>query len=308
MIRLFSLSCGLCLVAVTGATLLAGDDARRNLEQAQFVSEGTFRGFALPGVAALQHEKALADWKKLYAKDKPAHLETDRFLLYGADAKNLPEAGALLDKTYDLAAKTLDMEGVKAWSGKLAVFMVGDRGEFTSLVRILQKRRAEEDEQGAFDVDDEINPHVVAGPSAGLSPEQQAAAQVGAALLVRKAGRNVPHWVQVGFGRATALRAGPTKDLAAEHRRVASAIKGKRTIKEVLGRSLADLEETALLQASLMEYLAYSGRTAKFMPFVKGFQPDEAGTEPKVEAVLESLMMPADKLNAVWKKWAETAK
>src|SRR5262249_18432227 len=157
----------------------------RHLEVAQFVAEGSVRGFGLPAVAAGQHARALADWKRLYAKEEPAHLETDRFLIYSTgDGKKLKDVGVLLDKTYDLAAKTLDREFAKPWTGKLSVFVVQERGELQSLIRILEKRRAEEDEQGAYDVD-EANPHVVAGPpifKSDLSADQHAAAQIGGAL------------------------------------------------------------------------------------------------------------------------------
>ncbi|MFO0968298.1 MAG: hypothetical protein U0793_22305 [Gemmataceae bacterium] len=310
MIRPVFLAACSCLIALSAATLRAGEDARRRLEVAQFVAEGAFRDFTIPGVAAVQHAKALADWKRLYAKEAPAHLETDRFLIYGTgDDKKLKDVGLMLDKTYDLAAKTLDMEFVKPWTGKLAVFVVQDRGEFQSLVRILEKRRAEEDEQGVYEIDDD-NPHVLAGPpvfKSDLSAEQHAGAQVGAALLMRKVGRAVPHWAQLAFGRASAVRAGPAKDLSAEHKRAAMVAK-TRGIKNILGKGSADPEEIAVIQASLMEYLAYSGRTAKFMPFIKGFQVSDTKMEATIEMALEAANLPADKLDGVWKAWVKTLK
>lgn len=302
------LICGVCLLCLTGTVLLAGDDGRRAREYAMFVAEGTFRGYSLPGVASQQHGRALENWKKLYDKEPPVHFESDRFLIYATlEEKKLKEIGGLLDKTYAATTKTLELEGEAPWTGKLTVFLAGERSEFTTLVRALEKRRAEEDEQGSFDIDSEF-PHVIAGPPVSkvdLAPEQEAGGQIAAALLVRKAGKAVPHWVQMGFGRASVLRAGPTTHLFAEHRRVAAALKGKRGLKDVLGRSALDPEETILLRASLMEYFAYSGRTAKFMPFLKGFQPSEEVPEPKIEHALNSANLVPEKLDAVWQTWVK---
>lgn len=312
MIRPCSIVVGLCLACFAGAALWAGEDARRHREHGQFVAEGTFRGYVLPGVAAAQHQRALDTWKKLYDKETPSHLETDRFLIYGTvDQKRFKEISALLDKTYALAAKTLEADGETPWSGKLAVYLLAERGEYNRLVRALEARRAEEDEQGSFNVDGDF-PYVLAGPplsKADLAPEQQAAEQVAAALLSRQPRVKAPHWVQVAFGRATVLKAGPAKDLTLEHRRVYLAVmKNKRSIKEVLGRSSLDADETTVMRASLLEYLAYSGRTAKFLPFIKGFVPGEDGTEGKIEGALDSANLVADKLDAVWQGWVKTFK
>src|SRR5688572_24359491 len=119
MIRPRSIIVGVGLVAIAASLLHAGEDARRHREFGQFVAEGTFRGYVLPAVAALQHQRAVANWKKLYEKDTPAHLQTDRFLLYGTvDPNRFKDIGVLLDKTYALAAKTLEADAETHWAGK----------------------------------------------------------------------------------------------------------------------------------------------------------------------------------------------
>src|SRR5687767_7119889 len=128
--RFALLLAGICLLTLA-CPLRAGDAARTARETGQFVSEGTFRGFALPGVAAAQHAKALAHWKRLYEKEAPTHVETGRFLLYGTmPEKRLAETGTLLDKTYAVAAKALELEATDHWTGKLAVFVVEERGAY----------------------------------------------------------------------------------------------------------------------------------------------------------------------------------
>ena len=61
----------------------------------------------------------------------------------------------------------------------------------------------------------------------------------------------------------------------------------KRTAKDVYGTGLLG-EEAVVLRASLIEYLAYSGRTAKFLPFLLGFRPTENVAEPNTDMALNA--------------------
>lgn len=305
------LACLTCATLTATAVAQPPADSRLYRETGQFVAEGVFRGFAIPGVAAQQHDKAVAVWKRMYEKDTPVSVETYHFLVYSTmPPARLTEIGQLLEKTYVLAMKALEMDQAGPWAGKLAVFVVEDRGEFTTLHRFLAKRRAPDEDQAVFDVEGEL-PHVLAGPPlAGsfVTAGQAAGAQVGAALLYRLTGNKAPHWAQLGFGRATVFQASPLKDRGAEYRRVAALARTKKGLKEALGAGSLDLEDAAAVQASLMHYLAYSGRTAKFLPFVKGFQATEDMPQGTLQQALDAANVSLDQLDKVWQAWAKTLK
>src|SRR5262245_8688831 len=74
------------IIELTGAVCpdcQAQDAARDAREVARFVVTGTARGVTVPALVAVQHQKALANWKKLFSADTPPSFESDRFLLFG---------------------------------------------------------------------------------------------------------------------------------------------------------------------------------------------------------------------------------
>lgn len=260
-------------------------------------------------VIAKQHAHAQATWKKVFSDSAPAYQDSPRFLLYGQLAgKKLSEAAPLLERARTLAVKTLQLEG-EAWPGKMAVFFVDDRMQYSSFVRTVQRRRAEPGESASFVIEG-TEPYVVSAASSSkvdLGPELSAAEQVAAALMAKK-NNKTPEWVTRAFGRATAVRVAAAKEQAAEHRRAnAFLTQKKRTLSEVLGGGLEE-DEAVVLRASLLEYLAYSGRTAKFLPLVKGFQTDEDMKDATFDAALKSVNLAADSLNTVWQNWVKTLK
>lgn len=264
-------------------------------------------------VVAKQHEKALANWKALFASETPPSQETAHFLLYGtAPGKQLKEIGAGLERQHALAVKALDMEKAEPWPGKLAVYFWPERANYISFVRTVEKRKAGEDETACFDVDGD-EPHVIAGPpllKLDLPLDGQAGENMAAALMSKKSKIAViPAWVMNAFGRATVYRTTGGASLTAEHRRAYNlVVQKKKTLKDVIaGAGLSD-EENLVLRASVLEYLAYSGRSTRFVPFIKGFEPNEAMAEPTVEAALESANIPLEKLDQAWQTWVKSFK
>jgi hypothetical protein len=260
-----------------------------------------------PRVVAEQKAAALKNWKRAFDKADPPQHETDHFLLLGTvEGRTLKQVGEALEKAHELARKALDLTKEEPWPGKLTVYFGTDRRTFAALVRNVEKRRPDPAEHGSVLVRSDT-PSVIAGPGKEayeLNAEGEAAAQIAAALLLAKAGAMVPAWLTEGFGRATALRAGPPEALAQEHRR-AQAIAGKRKARDAWGDGLGT-EEAPVLRASVMEYLAYSGRIPPrvFLPFVTGFRPREEGqAAPNTDAVLSALNISAARLNDTWQKW-----
>jgi hypothetical protein len=291
--------CTLLLLAASlllaAGALVAGDDAKQKK-------------------AAEQHKAALANWKRVFGKDDPPHHETTHLLLYGAvpgkPGKSLKEAGAFLESVYALAHKTLELGKDEPWPGKLTVYLLGDRKQFKAAVRGIERRLPEEEELGSHVIRSDL-PHVLAGPPREpFDPgvDGQAGEQLAMALLGAKGGQTVPEWVKVGFGRATVFRAGPANLLAGEHRRAYTwLVKNKRTLRDVYAGSLKP-EEEPVLRASLVEYLAYSGKSARFLPFLAGFKPQENRPEPTTEDAFKAANILPDKLNQAWQNWVRLTK
>jgi hypothetical protein len=262
-------------------------------------------------VVAAQQKFAVAAWKRAL-ETNPAQHETKHFLLLGTiDGRTLKQAGASLEKATALARKAFDLTKEEAWPGKLAVYFAADRKEFAALVRNIEKRRPDTDERGSAVVRSDT-PSVIVGPGKEvyqLSAEGEAAAQVAVALLQAKGGDKIPAWVLEGFGRATALRAGPVEGLAQEYRR-AQAVAGKYKARDAWSDSLS-AEAAPVLRASLIEYLVYSGRIRPrtYLPFLTGFRPPEEGQAvPTTEAVLEAANIAPARLDGAWQKWVRTVR
>ena len=58
----------------------------------------------------------------------------------------------------------------------------------------------------------------------------------------------------------------------------------------------------------MIEYLVYSGKTAKFLPMLKGFRPSEEMPEPTLDAALASVNLNVDLLEKNWQAWLKTVK
>lgn len=290
---------------------LAGDAAKNSRETARFIAAATARGMTVPAQVATQHEKALVNWKRLYTADTPKHFESPHFLLYGTlPGKDLKDVAPGLEKQYELALKTLEMESEETWPGKMAVYFFSERRPFNSFVRVVEKRKIEEDEAGSFDIEGE-EPHAIVGPSenkADVNVVGQAGVQVAGALLTKKTrGARVPSWIISSFGRATIFRAGSVKELSAEHRRAQALALKKKTLKSAFSSGVTG-EEATILQTSAIEYLVYSGKSSKFFPIMQGFKPTEQMEEPTLDAALMSANLSVDRLDQVWQAWVKTVK
>jgi hypothetical protein len=155
-------------------------------------------------------------------------------------------------------------------------------------------------------------PHVAAGPpadKAGLTAEQQAGEQLVAALVSKKAGGDVPHWVVAGFARATAWRASPAA-YATERNRVRTQARNRHA-RDVLGTGMKP-EEAAPWRASVMDYLAYGARGETFTGFLEGFKPEEEDPRRRTRKTawdaLKAVKLSPDKLNQGWQAWVAGGK
>src|SRR5688572_16785753 len=163
--------------------------------------------------------------------------ETEGLLVYAAvpetTARTLAET---LQKTYQLCRTTLKFAAdEKPWPGKLTVYVLTDAAQFTNFVRRIEQRRPDKGVTYTLSLRGDF-PYAVYSVGAGervsdADVTAEAAAVVGAAVLNRKAGAgaDVPEWLELGFGRAAAVRAdGNPARLASYKVRVRGAVLGTK--------------------------------------------------------------------------------
>jgi hypothetical protein len=260
---------------------------------------------------AAQKKAARENWA-LFEAGEAASQETEHLLIVAPKAmeRRLRELGVNLEKGYSLAAKAVQSKPNEVpWPGKLTVYLVAERDQFTTFVRRVEKRRLEEDETGSHLVEGEL-PHAIAGPARAkgdLSLGHEAVAQIGAALLQQKAGAKVPlpEWLAPGFGRATVWRAYPTdKNVIADRRLVKALIAGKKRTASDVWNGMLESEEAIVLRASLAEFMAFGPGAAKFPALLSGFKPAENQESRTIAQALESANLDPKAIEARWGTWA----
>ena len=253
-----------------------------------------------------QKELATAHWKRLLGDEPVAQHETAHFLLYGPvpfTPKQLKDLGTALEAGQTQARKALELDrNEELWSGKLAVYLFDDSRQLHSFMRAVAKKRPDPDDLGFFALRGN-EPFVAAGPGKDRydpTPQQQAGEQLAAAMLTRKAGKDVPDWVLSGFGRATVWRAAPAARATREQRALARRlVLAGRTAMEVWGGSLK-AAEAGVLQGSLVDYLAYGPGKRSFAPLLEGYKSVTAQKKTTADALRAAHLDP-DRLNLVWR-------
>jgi hypothetical protein len=261
-------------------------------------------------VLAQQRKAAKDNWALLEAGDA-AISESTHLILLGPKSleRRLKEIGGNLEKSYSLALKQLQLDPKEElWSGKLTVYLLANREQFTSFIRRIEKRRLEDDEIGSHVIEGET-PHAAASPprtKQDLSLEMQAAAQVASALLRKKAGAKtpLPVWLTTGFGRATAWRTWPTdKGVAADRKLAQALVAGKNRSAADVWENMLEPEEAGVLRASMGEFIAYGPGAGKLAALLNGFKPEENQESRTTEQALESAGLDARTVGERWKVW-----
>lgn len=265
-----------------------------------------------PKLVAAQKKAIEGYWKDVFEMDKAPLAETAHFLVVGGKPGTDPATlGTQLEQQYATACKVLQREQDPApWQGKLAVYLLPDSKKFPHMIRLLERRNADEDDIGTWDSQG-MFPHVVActGKLPGdMGLVNNAGAQMAAAVLNARAEVLLPGWLNQGFGRATVLHSGPPAALAAERRKAAALLaKNARSLDDVFGSNLGALEQP-ILRGSLVDYLAYSGQTSKFLPFIEGFRPDEKGNGGNLDTAFKNANTTREQLQNNWHKFAKAFK
>jgi hypothetical protein len=290
--------CLLALSLLAAAGLAAAKDARDDETAKQ--KAGFEANFKKAGLAKL------------------AAAETADLIVYAAvtDAKVKPLAETL-QKAYLEARKALKVEDKdKPWPGKLTVVVLTDSKQYANYVRLVEQRRPDKKETYAINLKGDL-PYVIDAAELGEKPTDaeltaDAAGLVAAAVLNRKFGTGgaagtLPEWIQVGFGKAMAARAGPPAkfaDYKAKLKAAAVGTKGKPS-----PARLADVwsgvksKDSDLVNASYIEFMMNGPYAAKFNDFVSGFKVSEENPMPSWMTVFTTLEWKSEEIEVQWKLW-----
>jgi hypothetical protein len=254
-------------------------------------------------------------WKEAFeGESKPPLVETAHFLMVGVakPGSDLTASGNLLEQQYTKACKLLELKPDPApWGGKLTVYLVPDVKKYGQFIRTVERRKVEEDEVACRQIEGDY-PYIAACTNkipGDLGVLNNVGAQLGMLVLEVRLKTTPPAWLNEGFGRATVLHyCGPATALTAERRKASVILtKSNRGLAEVFGNTLK-AEEQPYLRSSFIDYLAFSNRTAKFLPLIDSFRPDPKGNPGTLEMALKNVKTTVDELNGHWQTYAKSFK
>src|SRR5260221_13884817 len=126
---------------------------------------------------AKQKTAAEAAWKKLEFKDPAAPVETPNLIVYSRlSAEKTKALGASLDKIFAVALKALKYDAMdKPWPGKLAVFVLPERGEFVDYMRKVARQAPGEADVSYSNVSGAFASLAVGAPGIGLDEPDEPA-------------------------------------------------------------------------------------------------------------------------------------
>ena len=253
---------------------------------------------------------------------KTALVETSDLIVYSTwPEPKVKSLAANVQKLYELAYKTLKFDPKDAvWPGKLTVFFLPDRKEFTSFVRLVEQRKPDATDTTSVQVRSK-EPYILVGLETDSKfTEADMMGEVGAAvseaLLNTKAGVTagavmLPPWITTGFGKLMVLKLdGNTAKMTAYRNKMrALAAKGKgANLKASEAWSETKTKETEVITVSVVEFLLFGPDPAKFTKVLSGFKPSDERPNPTLEQALDVADYKPDTLDSAWKAWLAKVK
>lgn len=250
-------------------------------------------------------QKAAAEslWKKMEFEKTPALVESSHFLLFS----RLPEArtktlSSQLERNYATAIRGLKFDkDEKPWSGKLAIFVLGDNSDFVNFMRRAQKRSPREGEVVFVSIAGDEPLMVIGEPESTITPENQAVYELSISLLKRKMGAgDPPDWVAAGFARATAYRTGNPN----------AKTRGFKTPIAPFSALWSDQASAELRYATgayIVDYVAYGPGNSMLTNFLSAIRPGENGEAPGAEQILKTTGGDAALFELYARRWTKPA-
>ena len=237
--------------------------------------------------------------------------ETDALIVLTPLPEDRAKAVAgLLQKTYTTAHKGLRFDPKETpWPGKLAVYHLPGRADFTGFMRGVAGAKPEAGWHVSVRGD---APYVAANADLpAKASDADIAAElgqpVGAALFVARAGPSakVPDWVRAGYGKAAALRAeGANGKRFMAYKTAARAATAGGSPARLADAWSGDRPDADVVAASVMDCLAFGPPAANFTKFLDGLKPDENGNVPDIETALGAVAGgKAEAFEAGWRRW-----
>ena len=274
-----------------------------------------------------KQKETAAELLKQVNVTKPAAVETANLLVYStlSEEKTKPVADAA-QKAFAEARKALKAgDKDKLWPGKLTVFAMPERKEFTTLMRLLENRKPENDETRAIRVRGD-EPFVAVGvvdkvKDTDAALRGEATTAVAMAVLDHKGGVGeqidgydpfaLPAWLRTGFSKAVAVRL-DAKALDAHKAKVKGLVARTRPgavqAADVWGDAAKLAKDADTFGTSLAEYMAYGPDADRFAKFLAGFKPTEKQRYPNAVTALEDAKWAPERLDADWKAWVTKQK
>jgi len=253
---------------------------------------------------------------------KVAPYESTEIVLF----TSLPEAKAKLymagaQKAFDSTQKVLKFDAKeRLWPGKLTVYYLPERRDFTAMKRTLIPDNSEKRSTTIVRVRGP-EPFILIGADQGVKKaDTEIIAEMGEtvaeAMIDHRAGVNpgtfdLPNWFRNGFSKAIVLRAEGNAAKLAAHRNKLKLLFAKANLAKFKASDSwagTSNKDTDTLNTSLVEYFIFGMEPGKFDRFILGMKPNEQGNLPSIDQALEGLELKADSLDTGWKAWVAKQK
>lgn len=264
-----------------------------------------------------QKQLGLENWQRAFDDDDkaqpPTIVELPLLRIYAKlPEKELRKLGQIYHQEMAVVVKALELKRNDIWKGKLAIYLLQDRREFSTFVRRVERRRVFPYERSSISLDGDL-PHIVVGPTdsniqpsaTDLSLAEQAGAELAKAMLDQKFRKDIPLWLRDGFGRATLLRVSPKSRQATERQAAQLLAFQKKLSASAAWSAQGNRDERELVAGSVVEFLAYSGLTQKFVPLLQSFRPKGDGNATSTDEALRAIGVESSRLNTAWKAWLQ---
>jgi len=250
---------------------------------------------------------------------KAVTVETADLLLVAtlpdAKAKSLAAFG---QKVYETASAALKNDKKEVlWPGKLTVFLLKDREDFSKFFRKVLQERPDIRETVRVNLKGNEPYLVVLLPEGPMVRDADVQAEFGSAvaeaLLKQKAeGKSanalLPDWLRVGFGNAIVNKMDGQAGRAGAMRLKLRSVFVK-SLKNPMPAKAWDVwgadrpKEFEALATSVTEYFVFGPEAERFPKMLQSYRTSDENQNPTTEKALELLDLKPDALDTAWRAW-----